>query len=208
MAISSRAAAWAHFIPRRIDVRVLGAIGCIAFLLAGISLAFVQRFLVGNMAPDFTLTDQNGKPWTLSRERGREAVALSFGYTHCPDVCPTTLAHLTQARRMLGARGANLRIVFVTVDATRDTSAVLKRYVALFDSTVVGLTGDARSTGPVYGAYHVWHQTLPATETGAGYLVSHSSAIYLIDRSGRLVGLADWSDLPEKLETRLREILT
>jgi protein SCO1/2 len=190
----------------RITGRLIGALCCVALLIAGALFAIAQLRLVGTAATDFTLTDQDGKPWTLSHERGRHAVALFFGYTHCPDVCPTTLAHLTQARRALAAGGRDLRIVFATVDAARDTPAVLKRYVALFDPTVVGLTGTPEATRPVYAAYNVWHQALPHGDSAAGYLVAHSSAIYLIDRNGRLRAIADWSDSTEKLATKLREL--
>jgi protein SCO1/2 len=187
-------------------VRVIGALCCAAVLLFGGWFAFLQLRLVGTSAPDFTLTDQDGKPWTLSHERGYRAVALFFGYTHCPDVCPTTLAHLSQARRMLGDLAPDLRIAFVTVDPARDTSAKLKRYVALFDPTVVGLTGAPKSIDPVYAEYRVWHQALPHGDSAAGYLVSHSSGIYLIDRTGHLRGIADWGDASPELAAKLKEL--
>ncbi len=192
----------------RVIVRTIGALACVVLLAIGIAFSFGQLRLIGNAAPDFTLTDQDGQPWTLSHVRGHQAVALFFGYTHCPDVCPTTLAHLAQARRMLGADGADLRIVFVTVDAARDTPAVLKRYVSLFDPSVVGLTGDRERTAPVYAAYHVWHQVLPRAERDAGYLVSHSSAVYLIGRDGSLRGIADWGDAPTHLAAKFKELIS
>jgi protein SCO1/2 len=191
--------------PQRISLRLIGALCCLGLLLAGGWLAFNQLRLIGSSAPDFTLTDQDGHPWTLSHERGLRSVALFFGYTHCPDVCPTTLAHLIEAKRLSGKDGSDLQIVFVTVDASRDTPPTLKRYVRLFGPEIVGLTGDARATRPVYSAYHVWHQSLPGGN-GAGYLVSHSSAVYLIDRSGRLRSIADWSDEPAHLAAQLKDL--
>jgi protein SCO1/2 len=192
---------------RRHRLRIAGALCCTALLLVGGWFAFLQLHLVGNAAPDFTLTDQNGKPWSLSQERGYHGVALFFGYTHCPDVCPTTLAHLSEARRLLGADRDNLRIAFVTVDPARDTPAVLKRYVALFDPSIVGLTGAPDRLEPVYAAYRVWHQQLPHGDSAAGYLVSHSSAIYLIDRVGHLRGIADWADTSPQLAQKIKEVI-
>jgi protein SCO1/2 len=191
-----------------INLRLFGAIFCAAVLIAAVAYAIVQLRLIGTAAPDFTLTDQDARPWTLSQERGHHAVALFFGYTHCPDVCPTTLAHLAQAKRLLRDEGNDLRIAFVTVDAPRDTPAVLKRYVALFGPAIVGLTGSPKNVDPVYAAYHVWHQALPKSDGAGGYLVSHTSAIYLIDRNGRLLGIADWAEPASRLATKLKELVS
>ncbi|MGH7709170.1 MAG: SCO family protein [Vulcanimicrobiaceae bacterium] len=180
----------------------------VAIPLVAVWVTFVKPHVVGTGATDFTLTDQDGRPWTLSQARGHEAVALFFGYTHCPDVCPTTLAKLTRARRTLGREAQALRIVFVTVDAQRDTPAVLKRYVALFDPSVVGLTGPRARTGPVYEAYHVWHQVVPNSSSAAGYLVAHSSAIYPIDRNGRLRSMTDWADSVNELSRDLKGLIS
>jgi len=180
----------------------------VAIPLMALWVAFVAPRFAGTGAMDFTLTDQDGRPWTLSQEQGHAAVALFFGYTHCPDVCPTTLANLAHARRALGTNAQALQIAFVTVDARRDTPAVLKRYVALFDPSVVGLGGSAARLGSVYAAYHVWHQVLPHSDSAAGYLVAHSSAIYLIDRNERLRGVADWSDSVDELARELKGLVS
>lgn len=140
-------------------------------------------------APDFALTDHAGKPVTLASFRGHP-VLLFFGYTHCPDICPLTLARLQRSVRALGRRGEDVRILLVTNDPARDTPPVLRAYTARFGPQVVGLTGDsasvARAMAP-YGAY-----TLPA---GAGAheghaprkpTIPHSAVVYGIDREGRL----------------------
>jgi protein SCO1/2 len=191
-----------------VNMRLIGALASIAILLLAVGYAVMELRLLGSAAPDFTLTDQDGKPWTLSQERGHDAVALFFGYTHCPDVCPTTLAHLAQAKRLMPGGGENLQVTFVTVDAPRDTPGVLKRYVTLFNSGVVGLTGDSRTIDPVYAAYHVWHQALPHSDSAGGYLVSHTSGIYLIDKAGQMRGIADWAEPASSLATKLKKLVS
>jgi protein SCO1/2 len=156
--------------------------------------------------PDFTLTDQAGRPFTLSRERGR-VVVLFFGYTHCPDVCPTTLANLAIARAKLGEAGRNVTVAFVTVDPKRDTPAVVRDFVALFDRSFVGLTGTPEQLEPVYRAYHVTHAVAAEPSSAAGYNVSHTSLVYFIGRDGRLRGYGDWTDPPKTFELSLRELL-
>jgi protein SCO1/2 len=155
------------------------------------------------LAPDFALTDQHGAPFRLSSLRGHP-VALFFGYTHCPDVCPTTLAALARAKRKLGADGARFDVVFVTVDPKRDTRSVVGKYVRLFDPSFIGLTGTEAQLAPIYAAYKVYHQILPARGSAAGYLVAHSSAVDFIDPQGRFHGFGDWSDTPDELAADVR----
>lgn len=157
-------------------------------------------------AADFTLTDQHGRPFVLSQHRGR-VVVLFFGYAHCPDVCPTTLANLAHARTAIGEAGRNVTVAFVTVDPRRDTPTVLRSFVALFDRSFVGLTGTPAQLAPVYRAYHVVHSIGPATASAAGYDVSHTSLVYFIGRDGRLRGYGDWTDPPAAFEQSLRELL-
>jgi protein SCO1/2 len=188
-------------------VRHLAIILAAALLLAaGFWFAFGRAGLGGGMAPDFTLTDQDGHPWTLSHLRGRRAAALFFGFAHCTDVCPATLAALERARRSLGARGGDVAIVFVTVDAARDTPAALGRYVRAFDPGLVGLTGDARSLDPVYAAYGVWQSAQPHA-AGAAYDVAHSTAIDFVDRSGRLAAIAPGPGPVPEVAAEFRRLL-
>jgi len=176
-----------------------------ALVLACVA-AVVARVLLpsGPIAPDFTLTDQNGQPYSLAAHRGH-AVALFFGYAHCPDVCPTTLSALARAKRKLGASAANFDVVLVTVDPARDTPAVLKRYVQLFDPTFTGLTGTEKQLEPVYDAYHVYHEVDSGKGSANGYVVAHSSAVQFISPDGRLRGTGDWSDSPDELAALMRQ---
>ncbi len=159
--------------------------------------------LAGVMAPDFTLSDQHGNPFTLSKERGRPVV-LFFGYAHCPDVCPTILANLVRAKTSLGSAGSHVTIALVTVDPARDTAATLGQFVAAFDPAILGLTGSERRLANVYRAYHVRIVKQPG---GSGdYLVSHTAFVYYIDKAGRLRGFGTWNDSQTILHDDLSEI--
>jgi protein SCO1/2 len=146
------------------------------------------------------LTDQSGHPFRLSDERGHP-VAIFFGYTRCPDVCPATLVHLASARRSLGAA----RVIFVTVDPHHDTPRVLKEYLAQFDPTFIGVTGTEDELAPVYRAYHVWYEKLPQTQAGREALEAHTAAVWIIDRGGHPAAFADSSDAADVLARDLRE---
>jgi protein SCO1 len=136
-------------------------------------------------AADFTLTAQDGKEFWLSRERGK-VVALWFGYTFCPDVCPTTLAELIQARARLGKDGTRLRIVLVTVDPERDTPARLREYASGFDGGFTALTGPADELARVRKAYGVVAEKRVVAGTSAAYLIDHSAFVYVVDPAGQL----------------------
>jgi protein SCO1 len=169
-------------------------------------LALVARIFLpsGPVETDFTLTDQDGAPYTLSAHRGH-AIALFFGYAHCPDVCPATLSALARAKHKLGPDGAGFDVVLVTVDPARDDPATLKRYVRLFDPTFTGLTGSEAQLDPVYAAYHVYHEIGSGKGSANGYIVAHSSAVQFIAPNGRLRGTGDWSDSPDQLATLMKQ---
>jgi protein SCO1/2 len=158
----------------------------------------------GPMAQDFTLTDQDGHPYTLSAHRGH-AIALFFGYAHCPDVCPTTLSALARAKRKLAPGSEPFDVVLVTVDPARDDPATLKRYVHLFDPAFAGLTGTEAQLDPVYAAYHVYHEIGSGKGSANGYIVAHSSAVQFISPGGRLRGTGDWSDSPDELAVLMKQ---
>ena len=164
--------------------------------------------LVGKPAPDFHLIDQYGKNFTLSALRGR-AVVLFFGYTHCPDICPTTLATIAAAMRRLGPQAPErIQVAFVTDDPARDTPQALGKFTALFDPSFLGLSGTGTQMSPVYSAYHVWFQRLPNPGSAAGYLLAHSSIIYMIDRGGTLRFIHDWRDAMPDIQRDLKELMT
>ncbi len=139
-------------------------------------------------APDFLLVDTEGRPFRLSEERGRW-VLLFFGYTSCPDVCPTTLGNLRQALGLLGRNGERVRVVMVTVDPERDTPERLAAYLgsaAGGDGRFLGLGGARGSLEAVWADYGVFVER-EVEEGATGYSVSHTASVYLIDPRGRLV---------------------
>ena len=133
-------------------------------------------------APDFKLAGSDGAPLMLSRYRGK-VVALAFGFSHCADVCPVTLATLAQARKALGPQGRDLQVVVVTVDPERDDAVRMKEWLAAFDPGFVGGTGSKQALAAVDQSYGV---SASKIVTGSGYAFGHSSSVYLIDREGRL----------------------
>lgn len=136
-------------------------------------------------APDFSVRGSDGSALTLSRYRGK-VVLLGFGYTHCPNVCPVTLAVLAQAHRKLGGLASQVQIIYLTVDPERDNAERLKQYLAAFDPTFVGGTGSAAQMAAVRTSYGV---TAQKVGSGSNYGVAHSSFIYLITRDGKLRAL-------------------
>lgn len=136
-------------------------------------------------APDFSVLGSDGTALTLNRYRGK-VVVLGFGYTHCPNVCPVTLAVLAQAHRQLGLLGSQVQVIYLTVDPERDNAERLKQYLADFDPTFVGGTGSAAQMAAVRQSYGV---TAEKHGTGSDYAVAHSSFVYLITRDGKLRAL-------------------
>jgi protein SCO1/2 len=148
------------------------------------TLPFKLTNISGHM-PDlaFQLTDDNGKAVSAADYRGK-VLLLYFGYTHCPDVCPLTLAQLHVALQKLGKPADDVRILFVSVDPARDTPAVLHAYVNAFDKRAVGLTGSPRAIEALSKRYRSAFTREPSSKDG-NYEVTHSSAIYVFDRDGR-----------------------
>ncbi|HUP29041.1 MAG TPA: SCO family protein [Usitatibacter sp.] len=133
-------------------------------------------------APAFSLQGSNGASLQLASYRGK-VVALGFGYTSCPDVCPATLADLAKARRKLGATAADFQVIYVTVDPERDDAVRLRKYLGAFDATFVGATGTPTALAEVRKSYGI-----QASRVGKepDYFVPHSSYVYLVDRAGKL----------------------
>jgi protein SCO1/2 len=133
---------------------------------------------------DFQLVDHAGKPRTLA-DYGGKVVVLFFGYTQCPDVCPTTLAELAEAMKRLGPDADRVQVLFVTVDPERDTRELLAQYVPAFDPRFVGLSGDADATARTAKEFKVLYQKQPGQTPGT-YTVDHSAGTFVYDPKGRL----------------------
>jgi protein SCO1/2 len=179
-------------------VRVLISLVLAAALLAGCSgsgPSFKNTDITGaEYGKDFTLTDQSGKTRTLADFRGK-VVVMFFGYTRCPDVCPTTLADLKAAREQLGEDGKRVQVLFVTVDPERDTRQLLASYMSAFDTSFLGLYGDAAATAKVAKEFRVFYQKAPG-KTPDSYTVDHTAGSYVFDTQGRLRLLVRQGNVP------------
>jgi protein SCO1/2 len=153
---------------------------------------------------DFHLIDHNGKTSSLSDFRGK-AVVLFFGYTHCPDVCPTKLADLAQMLRLLGKDADKVQVLFVTLDPERDTRELLAQFVPAFHPAFLGLYGDAQATASVAKSFLVDYQKVP---TKTGYMLDHTTFSYLIDTQGKVRLLAGDRESAEWLAQDIRLLLT
>ena len=132
----------------------------------------------------FRLLDQNGRTVTDADLKGHPFLVF-FGFTHCPDVCPTTLFEISEVLRELGADADRLGALFITVDPERDTPATLKDYLSSFDSHLVGLTGNLDVVSAVAKAYRVYFKKVPLDD--GGYTMDHTAIVYLMDKEGRFV---------------------
>jgi protein SCO1 len=153
----------------------------------------------------FQLMNQNGESVT-GRDYLGKVVMLYFGYTNCPDACPTTLATLATAIRSLGPRAGDVRVLFVTVDPHRDTTTVLKNYVSFFGPQFVGLRGDPSELTAITKRYRVAYHLEPPGPDG-NYAVDHSSAVFIFDRSGRARLLGSEADHSRRIASDLRRLL-
>ncbi len=136
------------------------------------------------LAPEIVLSATDGSTYALRERQGR-VVLIFFGYTSCPDVCPATLSEMREVRKALGERAADVDMLFITVDPARDSLERMGMYVSLFDPAILGLTGSPEALEAVYRAYGVTVE-FQSEATAAGYLVTHSSRIYVVDRAGKL----------------------
>lgn len=153
---------------------------------------------------DFTLVDQTGAARTAEDYRG-QYLLVYFGFTYCPDVCPTTLAVISGALERLGPAGARLTPIFVSVDPARDTPAVLKTYLAGFGPRFVGLTGSDAAIDAIKKEYRVYAVRAPLD--GGGYTMTHSNTLYLMGPNGKFITHFDETLGPEKLADALRKYL-
>lgn len=146
---------------------------------------FINTDLTGlDYAKDFALTDQNGKARSLADFKGK-AVVIFFGYTQCPDVCPTTMTEMAQVMKQLGDLANQVQVLFVTVDPERDTQALLAAYVPNFDVRFLGLYGDQAATEKVAKEFKVFYQKVPG-KTATSYSVDHTAGSYVYDKEGRI----------------------
>jgi len=152
----------------------------------------------------FRLVDQNGKTVTDADLKGKWSLVY-FGYTHCPDACPTALNDIALALDELGPKRDAVRPVFITVDPERDTPEVLKAYVAAFDAPILALTGPIEQVAEAAKGYRVYYAK--HAEAGGDYSMDHSSVIYVMDPDGRFTASFTHQSTPEEIAERLKKLL-
>jgi protein SCO1/2 len=187
----------------------------LAAFLGGLVLFSAVIFVVTGRSPaplalqsavggPFKLTDQNDKPITDQDLKGHPFLVF-FGFTHCPDVCPTTLFEISEIFRTLGPNTKDLRALFVTVDPERDTPAVMKDYLSSFDPRVVGVTGDPAAIAAVEKSYRVYAKKVPLD--GGNYTMDHTALVYLMDKDGHFVAPFNMKRRPEEAAADLKRYL-
>lgn len=188
----------------------------VAAFLAGLILCFTVVLLLSARSPDsairqaaavggpFRLIDQDGRPVTDQSVKGKPFLVF-FGFTHCPDVCPTALFEVSEILRTLGPEADRVGAFFVTVDPERDTPEKLKDFLSSFDPRLRGLTGDLEAIQQIARSYRVYYKKVPL-ESG-GYTVDHTALVYLMDKEGRFVAPFNLKRKPEDAAADLRRHL-
>jgi len=187
----------------------------LAAFLAGLASVFLIIVIVTGRNPvpvasasavggPFRLTDHNGRTVTDQDLRGHPFLVF-FGFTHCPDVCPTTLFEVSEVLGKLGADAARASALFITVDPERDTPEQMKDYLSSFDPRLVGLTGDPAAVAAVAKAYRVYVKKVPLE--GSDYTMDHTALVYLMDKDGRFVAPFNLKRQPEAAAAALRRYL-
>jgi protein SCO1 len=186
----------------------------IAAFACGLALVFAVIVYFGGKSPigpaaaavggPFRLEDQNGQLVTDQDMKGRPFLVF-FGYTHCPDVCPTTLFDISQVMQKLGRDADRTGAIFITVDPERDTPAVMKDYLSNFDPHLRGLTGDANAVNAATKAYRVYAKKVPLEH--GDYTMDHTAMVYLMDKNGRFVAPFNLKQTPDAAAAELRKYL-
>ncbi len=167
---------------------------------------FVGTDITGADFPKpLSLTDHNGKKRTMDDFKGK-VVALFFGYTHCPDVCPTTMSDLKQTMKLLGDKADQVQVLFVTVDPQRDTQAVLAQFVPSFDPRFIGLWGSLQETAETLGNFKIYYSKVES-KTKGDYTIDHSAGMYVFDKTGKIRLYLDYGQKPADIASDLKKLM-
>jgi protein SCO1 len=189
--------------------RILPILGA---FVGGLAICFAVVFAVSGqfaargveIGGPFRLTDQDGKSVSEQDLKGKPFLVF-FGYTHCPDVCPTTLFDMSEVLRNLGPDASKVGAAFITVDPDRDTAPVMKDYLSSFDPHLLGLTGDAAAIQAVTKEYRVYYKKVP--QEGGDYTMDHSAIVYLMDKNGHFVAPFNLKRTAQEAAADLRKYL-
>lgn len=183
---------------------ILGAGAFVALELHDSSHGAEGTLLSAAIGGPFKLIDQNGHTVTNTDLKGKWLLVY-FGYTHCPDACPTALNNMALALSDIGAEKGEVRPVFITIDPQRDTAPVMKDYVSAFDAPIVALTGSDAAIAQAAKEYRVYYAKHP--EPGGDYSMDHTSIIYVMDPKGRFTASFSGEDPPDQIAARLKKLL-
>lgn len=159
----------------------------------------------GSIGVDFSLEDQGGKQRRLSDFKGKVTIVF-FGYTQCPDVCPTTLSSLQETMKLLGPEADRVQVLFITLDPERDTTALLAQYVPAFHPSFLGLRGSAAETEATAQAFKVFYKKQGGTRPD-NYSIDHSTGSYVYDLSGRLRLYLKYGETPQRIAEDISKLL-
>ena len=158
-----------------------------------------------DFANGFNLTDHTGKVRKLEDFQGK-VVALFFGYTRCPDVCPTTMADLASAMKLLGEQSNQIQVLFITLDPERDTQEVLSKFIPSFDSRFIGLFGSAEATAETAKNFKIFYAK-QAEQGKSGYTIDHSAGVYVFDKTGHVRIYLKYGEKPAEVASDLKQLL-
>ena len=168
--------------------------------------SFVGEDITGaDFAKPLALTDHTGKPRTMSDFKGK-VVMLFFGYTHCPDVCPTTMSDLKQTMKLLGHKANDVQVLFITVDPERDTQAVLAQFVPYFDKRFLGLRGSVQEIADTLANFKVYQAKVDEKSDGS-YSVDHSAGMYVYDKAGKIRLYMQYGQKPADMASDIEKLL-
>jgi protein SCO1/2 len=180
---------------------VTGLVLCLSLVLLVAQRGNIPAPQASAVGGPFTLIDQNGRTATEQDVKGRPFLVF-FGYTHCPDVCPTTLFDISEVFRKLGPDADRAAALFITVDPERDTPEAMKNYLSSFDPHLRALTGDAAAIDGAVKAYRAYAKKVP--DPAGGYTMDHTALVYLMDKDGRFVAPFNLKRRPEEAAADLR----
>lgn len=170
------------------------------------SAPFVATDITGADFPKpLTLTDHLGKKRTMQDFAGK-VVVLFFGYTHCPDVCPTTMSDLKNTMKLLGEKSNQVQVLFVTVDPQRDTQAILAQFVPSFDKRFIGLWGSLQETAETMGNFKIYYSKVEG-KSKDDYTIDHSSGMYVFDKSGKIRLYMGYGEKPADMASDIEKLM-
>ena len=196
----------------RVRLALWGIVAVAAFVAGALVLGHLQeQARLGKALPgasrfggDFTLVDTNGGRFSSETLKGKP-YAIFFGFTHCPDICPTTLLEASKHLEALGPAADRLKFLFVTVDPARDTPELMKTYLSAFDKRIIGLTGSEEQIGDVSKKFRIFAEKVPTS--GGDYTMNHTATVFLFDAEGGLAGTLSWNEDEATRQSKLERLV-